>query len=400
VQRFRSIATLLAGITGILVVALVSSFTLLARDAYQRKNGAARTLAAVQIERDILSAKVALRAESSLIEAGGDWAGLADLHAKSKTQLSLVAAELNKYTGGNKDRGVSRLVAALAQYDDTVHELTKHRNFGSAKPPKNIFSRWRLIYTNLLNETNDRAESLSLDIVRSDSANNDLIDVNRAAWNVRVMAGTDRRLVTTLIGSGSFITTDQFMQLAESSDKIDALWAKVQDRMKHFSPVPALNIAVEKVQHSYFQDVRLLRKDIIDRLANGKGAPISQREWIERSDEGLNSISAVSDVALNLTESRESSEFSAATRHFYFSIVLMLLSIALAAFAALYVIFRVIWPLKRITQSMRTVIDGNLAHAIPFSDRPDEIGQFARTLQRFRDGAVEKQQLQQELLRK
>ena len=48
---------------------------------------------------------------------------------------------------------------------------------------------------------------------------------------------------------------------------------------------------------------------------------------------------------------------------------------------------------------MRTVIDGNLGHAIPFGDRPDEIGQFARTLQRFRDGAVEKQELQAELLR-
>jgi signal transduction histidine kinase len=48
---------------------------------------------------------------------------------------------------------------------------------------------------------------------------------------------------------------------------------------------------------------------------------------------------------------------------------------------------------------MKTVADGNLGHAIPFGDRQDEIGQFARTLQMFRNGAVEKQQLEVELLR-
>src|SRR6185312_3118238 len=100
-----------------------------------------------------------------------------------------------------------------------------------------------------------------------------------------------------------------------------------------------------------------------------------------------------------LTEAHESKELAAATRHFVFAIVLMILSIGLASFAALYVMFRVIWPLKRITRSIRTVIEGDLNHTIPFGDRQDEIGQFARTLQMFRDGAVEKQHLEAELLR-
>jgi signal transduction histidine kinase len=117
------------------------------------------------------------------------------------------------------------------------------------------------------------------------------------------------------------------------------------------------------------------------------------------SDQDLDSISAISSTALNLTQAHASAELSVAGRNLYLAIALMILSIGLASFTALHVMFRVIWPLKRITQSMRTVVDGDLGHAIPFGDREDEIGQFARTLQMFRNGAVEKQRLEVELLR-
>ena len=397
VKRPQSIAALLAGITGILVVMLVSTFAILAHDAFVKKQSAARSLAAVQIERDILSAKVALRSESSLVEAGGKLDRLAGLHSKSEKSFALVAAELRSYRKGDGDPGLHRLLEALDRYNDTVRDLVE--DYPAATDSKDNLARWRMLYTDLLGEANDQADSLSLDIVRADPANSDLIDVNRFAWNARVLAGTDRRLITAAIDTGSFLPTDQFLQLAETSDRIDVLWTKVRDRFKRSLLPPSLNAAVEKAQHSYFHQVRALRTDIIERLAHGRPAPASQQEWIRRSDQGLNDISAISDIALNLTEEHESAELAAATSHFYFSIALMILSIGLATFTALHVMFRVIWPLQRITQSMRTVIDGDLGHTIPFGDRPDEIGQFARTLKSFRDGAVEKQHLQAELLR-
>ena len=70
-----------------------------------------------------------------------------------------------------------------------------------------------------------------------------------------------------------------------------------------------------------------------------------------------------------------------------------------AAFAAWYLRWRVIKPLRQITQTMQTVIEGNLKCRIPLQDRPDEIGQFARTLSLFRDGAVERQRLETDLIK-
>jgi signal transduction histidine kinase len=397
VKPHQSIAALLAGITGILVIVLVSAFAILAHDAFLKKQSAARSLAAVRIERDILAAKVALRLESSVVEVD-DWpASMAGLHAQSEKGFFLVAKELMSYR--DNDRGLRGFIDAIAQYNTIARQMVLEAGLPAKKRAKDIPARWRLAYTNLLNQANDQADSLSLDIRRADPSNSDLVDINTSAWNARVMAGTDRRLVTNAIASGSFLPTDRFLQLAETSDRIDAQWAKIRDRSRRSTLPPGLKAAIGNAQQSYFHDVRSVRSDIIGKLANGRTSPASQREWMERSDQGLNSISAVSDVALDITQARESAELAAAIRHFYFSIALMVLSIGLAAFAALYVMSRVIWPLQRLTQSMRTVIDGNLGHAIPFGDRPDEIGQFARTLQSFRDATVEKQHLQAELSR-
>jgi len=60
--------------------------------------------------------------------------------------------------------------------------------------------------------------------------------------------------------------------------------------------------------------------------------------------------------------------------------------------------WRVIRPLKRITQALKAVDEGNLKQTVPFEDRDDEIGQFARALRRFRDNSTEKIRLKGELI--
>jgi len=77
----------------------------------------------------------------------------------------------------------------------------------------------------------------------------------------------------------------------------------------------------------------------------------------------------------------------------------MLASIILASSAMLYVMWRVIAPLKRITQIMRSIAGGDLTREIPFGHRQDEIGQFAQAVHLFRDSAVVQQDLEKELLR-
>jgi len=398
VQRPQSIATLLAGITGALVVMLVSTFAILAHNAFAEKQRAAKSLFAVQIERDILAAKVAARSQSSVIEVDEGPGRLASLQAGLKKRFSLVASELRSYENGTDQKDLRRFLEAIHQYDNAVEKLAGDGRPPGAQRSRDLLARWRSAYIDLLNDANDQADALSLDIVRMDFVSQDLIEINRLAWNARVAAGTDRRLITAALASGRFLPNDTVIQFAEQSGRIDGLWREIRSRAKASAFPPRLNAAIENAQKLYFQDTRALRATIIGNLATRR-KPISQQKWVEYSDKGLRSISAISDVALDLTEAHAASKYAAAARHFYFSILLMILSMGLATGTALYVMLRVIWPLRQLTQSIRAVTDGDLSHAIPFGDRPDEIGQFAKTLQRFRDGALEKLGLQAEILR-
>jgi signal transduction histidine kinase len=76
----------------------------------------------------------------------------------------------------------------------------------------------------------------------------------------------------------------------------------------------------------------------------------------------------------------------------------MVLSIGLACFTALNVIWRVIRPLKGITSTLTSIAGGDLVAPIPYGQRADEIGQFARALQMFRDSAAERERLKTEVL--
>ncbi len=76
------------------------------------------------------------------------------------------------------------------------------------------------------------------------------------------------------------------------------------------------------------------------RLLRGERVAIAGPEWMKRSNPGLNSIMTVSKTALDLTEAHAAQQAAAANRNFYDAIMLMILSIGLACFTTLYVMWR------------------------------------------------------------
>ena len=126
---------------------------------------------------------------------------------------------------------------------------------------------------------------------------------------------------------------------------------------------------------------------------------MSGQEWLRLSDPGLNSIIAISKSALAITELHAAKLARQADRNFNIAVGLMLFSIFLASSAMLYLMWRVIVPLKTITGTMQSIAGGNLTRKIPFAHRQDEIGQFAQALLMFRDSAVTQRRLETESLR-
>jgi signal transduction histidine kinase len=250
----------------------------------------------------------------------------------------------------------------------------------------------------LTDAINKQADLIARDIVSEDPAINDLIAVNSLAWNAVVEAGKDRRVIADAIADRSTPSQDTLLKFAEATGGVNAFWAKMKETASLPGLPPELAASIRQATDVYFQRFRAARGEVVATLARDGGAQLSEREWLRLSDPGLASLSAISKNALALTEGHAAKQASIAVRNFTVAIALTLLSIGLASFTALYVMWRFIWPLKRITTTIKTVAGGNLREEIPFESRDDEIGEFARALRLFRDSAAAKLRLETELV--
>ncbi len=403
-KRLHSIGTLLSAITGLLAIVLVTALAVLAHSAFERKQEAERILSIIRIERGILVVKEKLRDEISGVSlaangSSGASARLAALHAATEASLGAVLG----------DMAASPLVAPSAAAPLIAARARSNAAFGDIEagiaPRQGVrraaqFTRWRAAINDLAAAANGTAEILthSITLISPDPFVTALMQINTFAWNARVQAGVDRRLLSDAVAR-CVLTAAERQQTLRMTGEIDALWKRVRTESHLFPPPPVLTDAMRKAEESYFQDFRAVRARLIEALAQGDALEISEQQWLNLSNPALKDLADVSTMALDLTERHVERQVAQAGLNFAIAVLLMLLSITFAVCTTIYVMWRVIWPLQHITRTMGAVVKGDLTHPIPFGERQDEIGQFARTLHAFRDSAAAKQQLEVELVR-
>jgi signal transduction histidine kinase len=212
---------------------------------------------------------------------------------------------------------------------------------------------------------------------------------------VRGDAGVDRRNIADALNAHAPPDGETFEQF---TGRINALWGVISDDAHSAAVPPQLRQAMAHAQDLYFTRFRSQRADMVAAIMARKADGITRKDLLAISSPALAALSQISRTALDLTQEHATQEAAAANRALFSAVLLMLACIGLAVFSTLYVMGRVVRPLRQITATMAAVMDGQLDRRIPFEDRNDEIGQLARTLHLFRDGALERQRLESELL--
>ncbi len=401
------IRTLLSAITGLLVVLLVSIFALWASDAYEKKQVAARMLSIVNLMRSTLAAKENIRIEGGVAHAASTASDVAsaatvarmfELREKTNRAIDTMIDQFRQQHPEKSPPALTELVDSRAGYTPVFAPL-----LATARTPKALRStkpleNWHVAAERLTAAVDQLSSTLTRNRGDADTFISSMMTLTDAVWLVRLDAGSDRGHVGIAIREKETLSTARIQQLARSTGSIDARWADIRDFAARSSVPPQLNAAIARAQHIYFHRFRAVRARAIADMVAGKPVPMSNYDWLKASNPGLNSIMAISKVALDLTEAHASEQAKSALRNFYVAIALMFLSIGLASFTTMYVILRVIRPLTRITKTMKTVTGGNFDEAVPFTDRNDEIGQFSRAVSMFRDSAAEQVRLKSEMI--
>jgi signal transduction histidine kinase len=406
-ERTESIGTLLTAVTVVLAVLLVSIFALWAKDAADRHRQAAHIRSIVTLKRAILAPRDDLRTELGVERAifGGpqpaDEALMREvrrLQARTQASLAATVRMLQAQSTGAARVGLAEISKARSAYDAMLPSVTRALMRPAAARPPGLELQWSGVIDDLSTAIDSQSEALSRELINADSFINEMLKINDIAWQARSKAGIDRRYIATALlkGPAGWVGTDRLERI---SGEIDALWTVIRHDVELPFVPPALRQAMAGAQDKYFGEWRRIRAGIIARLADGDTPQISRMGLLALSNRGLESLTAISRLTLNLTEAHAKAQERDAGNSFILAIGLMLASIGLAAFAALFVSRRVVQPLHGITGAMASVVAGDLDQKIPFVERRDEIGQFARTLSMFREGAIKQQKLERDLLR-
>jgi signal transduction histidine kinase len=406
--RSLSIHTLLSAITGLLVVVLVSIFAISASGAFDREREAAHILSIVNITRNTLSSKENIRIEGGVAHAAlaapegassETTEQMISLHSNTEKALVSMTNQIKTRLSHRTESGLADIVERNNSYNHWFPKIIAAVRLPREQRPASLIADWTKASDNLTAAVDRQSNALSRDTAGADSFINEMMKINDVAWSTRLDAGNDRGVIGSAILNARMLSVAQLQRFAEATGRINARWANIEEEASRPSTPPELKMAIQRASNMYFVRFRAQRKKIVDEMADGRTVPISGQQWLTISNPGLNSIMAISKIALDLTQTHAEEQTAHAIRNFYVAIALMLLSIGLASFTTTYVVWRVIKPLKLITQMMKTVGDGNLKQMVPFTDRNDEIGQFAHALRMYQDSAVEKLRLKTESIR-
>ena len=399
----QSLSKTLPVITGLLVLVLISVFAVLATKAFERLRDANHILAIVTVKRDMQSSQQAMRIEAGMLDvamedknpatpAMRNW--IATLHARTQGTF----ARLTRHVDSPYAKGYDRILAIKKKWDREFPGYLAQTARPAAQRSPDLVANSMALVGELLFEVNDKSRLLSRSIASEDPFINELLRINDLSLRLRGHVGMERQLVMRAILAGGYLTTETLQKIAELKGQTAAAWALIQDdsRLPEFPPV--LKEAIARTHWVYFTDLANRRNQLVESLLINKPATMDAEAWVRLSNQGAGAVMAISGTALDITEQYATDQAATARRSFFISIVLMLASIALAVFAALYLICSVIRPLRAITKSMQAIAAGKFKSEIPFGDRQNEIGQFAAALKMFRDSSVQRAKLEKELI--
>ncbi|HJR56692.1 MAG TPA: response regulator [Rhizomicrobium sp.] len=405
-KRDWSIAALLSAITVILVVLLVSVFAWAAKSAFEERRTARNIAENVDLARRLLAVRGLMRTgagtltvsyDADTILSPADSKAFRADHDRTMAAIDDVIARLQRYPGSNR-QPVADIIKWSKVYDRIVGEIAYAFTRTKAERDPGLIARRRDADTPINLAITREAEAATSRIANADAFINEMMKISDLGWRARSDSGTERWRVAAAIFSGEPPTAAQIQTLSELSGRIGAHWAAVNADVVAYNLPPRLRQAIDRAQDLYFTRYVTQRQGVLDRWMKGLPVQLTLKQWYDSSTRAIQSILHVSNVALDLAEARATEKANAAERNLYIALALMLMSLCLAAGTAAIIVWRVIRPLKVITQRMEGVVGGHLELAIPYEDRKDEIGRFAQSLRLFRDGALERQKMADDLM--
>jgi methyl-accepting chemotaxis protein len=387
-------------LNGLFAVFLLIALALLAQNVLQasaRQREAAAVVQTATTLRHLFDALQALRVERSTIRLAlgdGDAAGdqrraeIGGLRAKSQPAIEAILAACDEIDCGDAAR--EELESGNGKLDRLRHESDAAIRTALDRRRGGIGDDWQAAVTGIIETLEAISTRLGTRIRLTDPLIGEQVALKDLGSMIRAAAGLDRDLVVDAIKAGGYgpesyaAALMQRGQIAGAWPLIEAMAARAD------APAPVV-VAVAAAQASYFDAILPRRAEIDRALTAGRPSPIARDDWQAQMSEALESLVGVPVAALDAIVGHAKAMAADADRHLLISAGLFQAALVLGFLSFLAVRIRVIRPIALIAGAMRRAADGDLAGAVPFEGRRDDIGELAAALVLFKRNAIERE---------
>lgn len=260
---------------------------------------------------------------------------------------------------------------------------------------RNLASDFNNSITDLIDRLERMSKVVGEKVRMADAETAELIEIKELAWLARDGVGLER---TALIDglNAKMISPALNKKATELRARAEVTWTMVRELTARPGISRDIVGAVTAAHTQVFEKYETIRQGLYNSLLRGDSPPVSNEQFIERSNAALDILMGVSNVAMAGAERQAELKQANANRSLSLHILLLALGF-LVGLAGFYVVRRrVTLPLDTITQTMRRLATGEFSVQIPGMARNDEIGEMARAVQVFKENALERQRVVKE----
>src|SRR4029077_5904010 len=399
------VGTLLHSLFGLLALLLISALLVpVYQDLHQRSRSeivAKNTLAA----RSIFAALQVIRVERGPTRttlgqsepASAEFIQLiSELRARSETAVAAMLKEcaVIDCAGPRKElladfpQSFSKLQAIRSEVDRALRVPLKERSHDIARDfneaATDVVARLEAMF-NVLDDT----------IRMFDAETGELIAIKQLSWLARDGIGLERNYLSEGIITGKLSPAAQ-KRIIELRTQAIVAWPLVRQLTARAGAPRSIVDEVKGAHEEAFVKYEKLRTGVYDALLGGKTPSFSSEDVIKGSNAALDRLADVSNGALLAAHRHVLARLDQANRDLILHLGLLLVAILAGLGGISIVIRRVTRPISAITEVMRRIANGDASVGIPGTDRRDELGEMATTVEVFKENAIERQRLASE----
>lgn len=390
----------LFSLIGLLSLLLIALCGYRSWEAYLRAEDARLAAEINDVSNDLLIAAGAWAVERGTTNSVlGAPSALSEAQAKTIAEQRRLADEAaGRALGYARSKQDQKLAASLRATEEAQERLAalrrradvvlSNRNLGADQA---LRAEWFGGVSALIERSQALRQAIEAELPATDPRVAAGFGMKQGAYLASEYAGRERGFLAGAIAAGRPLTTAEFVLVGVNRGQVEAGWSTLRARRQLHSP--AVQAAIDQAEQLYFQEFQGLRQEVLTAAGDGKYR-VAAPDWFARATTGIARILETQGALRDELAVVLSEQSNQATRALAANVAMALLATLLLMLSIAVVMRGVLAPLKRMTDVMARLTQGDLEIALPQVSARTEIGAMWSAIDVFRGNAREIRRLE------